>query len=159
MWTLYVVLSSICIFIYVQGLFCFCSTARVFKSWLKKLYQDLFFIFAFKLVKSVHTVCCPIQTQEVHERISLVVIAECEWGILEEENKCPVQHRLLIWTQRNRSWCQEKRTNKQLHLKEKLNRAEQTCIINFKRLHRKQLASEVTIGDLILSDSIPSCPH
>lgn len=35
-----------------------------------------------------------------------------------------------------------KQTNKQLHLKEELNREEHTCIINFKRLHRKQLASE-----------------
>lgn len=52
-----------------------------------------------------------------------------------------------------------KQTNKQLHLKEELNRAEHTCIINFKRLHRKQLASEVTIRELILSDSILSCPH
>lgn len=52
-----------------------------------------------------------------------------------------------------------KQTNKQLHLKEELNREEHTCIINFKRLHRKQLASEVTIRELILSDSIQSCPH
>lgn len=47
-------------------------------SLIQYLHLYLRTIFAFKLIKSVRTVCCPIQTQEVHERISLVVIAECE---------------------------------------------------------------------------------